>query len=129
LKERRGERVNRGDLIAKVYEQSVVTAEISVPEKEIADVAVGQSVVVKARAFPNRTFTSRITAIAPVAIEDDRGLGGRVIRVMTDIDNRSGLLKSEMTGNAKIYCGSRRIVELATRRMTRYVRVEFWSWW
>jgi putative peptide zinc metalloprotease protein len=129
LKERRGERVSRGDLIANVYDQSTVSAEVMISEKEIADVRVGQTVLVKARAFPDTTFTSRITAIAPIAVEDPRGLGGRMIRVMTDIDNRSRLLKPEMTGSAKIYCGTRRGFELATRRIARYVRVEFWSWW
>jgi hypothetical protein len=112
-----------------MFDQSTVTAEIMIPEREIADVHVGQTVLVRARAFPDRTFTSRITAIAPVAVEDPGGLGGRMIRVMTDIDNRSGLLKPEMTGSAKIYCGTRRVFELATRRIARYVRVEFWSWW
>ena len=129
LKERRGERVSKGDLIAGVYDESTVTAEMMVSEKEIADVRVGQPVLVRARALPDRTFTSRITAIAPVAVDDPRGLGGRMVRVMTDIDNRSRLLKPEMTGAAKIYAGRRRIFELATRRIARYVRVEFWSWW
>jgi multidrug resistance efflux pump len=129
LKEKLGQRVSRGDLIAKVYEQSTVTAEILVSEREIADVHVGQTVVFKARAFPDRSFSSRVTAIAPIAMEDTAGLGGRAVRVTTDIDNRSGLLKSEMTGNAKIYCGSRRVFELMTRRVFRYIRVEFWSWW
>jgi multidrug resistance efflux pump len=129
LKERRGERVNRGDLIANVYDQRTVSAEIMISEKEIGDVHLGQTVLVKARAFPGKTFTSRITTIAPVAVEDPRGLGGRMIRVMTDIDNRSHLLKPEMTGTAKIYGGSRRVFELATRRIAQYVRVEFWSWW
>jgi hypothetical protein len=39
------------------------------------------------------------------------------------------LLKPEMTGNAKVSCGSRRLVDLLTRRLARYIRVEFWSWW
>jgi putative peptide zinc metalloprotease protein len=129
LKERRGERVSRGDLVAVVYDESTVAAEIMISEKEIADVRMGQTVLVKARAFPDKIFSSRITAIAPVAVEDPRGLGGRMIRVTTDIDNGSRLLKPEMTGSAKIYCGTRRVFELATRRIARYVRVEFWSWW
>ena len=129
LRERVGERVNRGDLITKVYGQSTVTAEIRVSEKEIADVQVGQLVAMKARAFPDRNFLSAVTAIAPIAVEDDTGLGGRVVRVMTDIDNKSGLLKPDMTGSAKIYGGSRRIFSLATRRIARSVRVEVWSWW
>jgi hypothetical protein len=52
-----------------------------------------------------------------------------VVRVMTDIDNKSGLLKPDMTGSAKIYGGPRRIFGLATRRIARSVRVEVWSWW
>jgi hypothetical protein len=31
-----------------------------------------------------------------------------------------------MTGNAKIYCGKRPLIELLTRRLVRYVRTEFW---
>jgi hypothetical protein len=34
-----------------------------------------------------------------------------------------------MTGTAKIFCGTRSIWTLLTRRVERYVRVEFWSWW
>jgi hypothetical protein len=49
--------------------------------------------------------------------------------VTTRIDNASLLLKPEMTGNAKIYCGKRRIFDIVTRRIARYIRVEFWSWW
>jgi hypothetical protein len=34
-----------------------------------------------------------------------------------------------MTGNAKILCGQRRIIDLITRRIARTFKVEFWSWW
>jgi hypothetical protein len=51
------------------------------------------------------------------------------VRVTTEIDNSSGLLKPGMTGMAKIYCGDQRIIDLVTRRLSRTFRVEFWSWW
>ena len=35
----------------------------------------------------------------------------------------------EMTGRAQIDTGKRRMLEVLTRRMIRYVRIEFWSWW
>ena len=35
----------------------------------------------------------------------------------------------EMTGNAEVYGGERRLTELVTRRLARYVWVEFWSRW
>jgi hypothetical protein len=45
------------------------------------------------------------------------------------MDGDSLLLKPEMTGTAKIFCGDRSIWDLLTRRAERYLRVEFWSWW
>ncbi|MGH9748323.1 MAG: hypothetical protein ACRD6R_00160 [Candidatus Polarisedimenticolia bacterium] len=45
------------------------------------------------------------------------------------IETPGSPLRSEMTGQAKILCGKRRILDLMTRRITRYLRVEFWSWW
>jgi len=129
LKEKLGQHVSRGDLIAKVYEQKVVTAEIMVSEQEIGDVHAGQTVVLKTRAYADRSFTSQVTAIAPIAMENSAGFGGRAVRVTANLDNSSGLLKSEMTGNAKIYAGRRRLFDLMTRRLVKYVRVEFWSWW
>src|SRR5262249_38407804 len=50
LKENRGASVKKGDLIAEVHEFRTVTAEISVPEKDIADIRIGLPVTLKARA-------------------------------------------------------------------------------
>src|SRR5206468_2252257 len=54
---------------------------------------------------------------------------GRALRVVTRLENPSLLLKPEMTGNAKTSAGRRRPFDLVTRRLARYLRVEFWSWW
>ena len=51
------------------------------------------------------------------------------ILVTTEIDNRAGFLKPGMTGMAKISCGERRLLDLVERRLSRTLRVEFWSWW
>jgi hypothetical protein len=70
-----------------------------------------------------------VTSIAPVAAKAESGLPQRTVLVVTELDNTSLLLKPEMTGNAKIYCGERRLYELVFRRLINFVRVEFWSWW
>ena len=129
LKDKIGQQVEKGDLIAEVHELKTVTAEMAIAEQEIADVQVGQRVVLKARAYPARSFSGTVTAIAAAAVEEEGALGGTILRVTTEIDNADLLLKSQMTGNAKIYGGKRRIFNLMTRRFVRYIRVEFWSWW
>ena len=128
LKEKVGQYVRKGDLIAEVHELKTIRGEISISEKEIADVEVGQRVLLKARAFPEHSFYGQVMSIAPAATKEEVW-GETTVLVSTELDNSSSLLKAEMTGNAKIYCGKRRILDLMTRRFTRYIRVEFWSWW
>jgi len=136
--------VSRGGLVAKVHEYGAVTVEALISEKEIADVRVGQEAAVKTRAHPERLFFGRVTEIAPTAqgalgsaagaepapaLQGEGGRGEALIRVLTEIDNRHGLLKPGMTGMVKIDCGERRLVDLVLRRLSRTFRVEFWSWW
>ena len=87
LGEKVGQAVKPGDLIAKVYEMRTVEVEIAVPEKEIADVAVGRKVVLKARAYPERSFEGIVAAIAPAASEPEDSRVERTVRVTTRLDN------------------------------------------
>ena len=129
LKERVGEHVAHGALIAKVYELKTIKAQIAIPEQEIADARVGQPVILKARVAPEATFPGKVIAISPTATKAEDMPGQRTVFVTTEIDNALLRLKPEMTGHAKISCGKRPIFEVMARRMVRYIRVEFWSWW
>ena len=129
LREKIGENVKKGDLIAAVNAVKTVAVEIAVPEKEIADVKLGQKVVLKARAYPRTTFEGQVIAVAPIVTKQTDWQPERTVLVTTRLDNTAGLLKPEMTGNAKVYCGKQRAIDLVLRRIVRYLRVEFWSWW
>jgi multidrug resistance efflux pump len=129
LKENIGASVKKGDLIAQVHEFRTVTAEISIPEKQIAEVRIGQSVNLKARAHINTNFYGKVVSISPVGSKPAEGIQQRNFLVVTELENSSLLLKPEMTGNAKISAGVRRLYEIVFRRLIHFVRVEFWSWW
>src|SRR5262249_48333897 len=73
LREKVGQHVSQGELIAKVHELRSVRAEIAVSEKEISDVRVGARVVLKARAYPERSFDGEVASIAPTATREDEG--------------------------------------------------------
>ncbi|MEO6181534.1 MAG: efflux RND transporter periplasmic adaptor subunit, partial [Verrucomicrobiota bacterium] len=129
LKEKIGQNIKKGDLIAVVHELKTVTAEIVISEKEISDVKVGQKVMLKARSNSDNVFLGTVVSIAPIANKQTEVGRDRTLIVITELDNASLLLKSDMSGNAKIYCGKQRLWNLVTRRLVRYIRVEFWSWW
>jgi multidrug resistance efflux pump len=132
-------RVQPGDLIAKVYDERTLTAEIEVSEQDVADVRVGQPVALRARAQPGVTFRGTVQAIAvaaqPATASAVSSSGGssattvaRRVLVTTLIDNRELLLRPEMTGQAKIVCGRQSVAGLIGRRLARTFKVEFWSW-
>ncbi len=127
--EKIGELVERGDLILEVYEYRTAIGEILISEKDIGEVHLSQEVTLKARAYPGRSFAGVVTAIAATAMEEQEGLKRKVVRVNTEVENSNLALKPEMTGHGKIYVGDRRLIEIVSRRLVRFLRVEFWSWW
>jgi putative peptide zinc metalloprotease protein len=129
LKERIGTNLKKGELLAEVHQLNTVHAEIAIPEKEISEIHLGQPVTLKARAYLDRSFNGNVTSISPVGTIPTNGLPQRSFLVVTALDNSNRALRPEMTGNAKISCGTHRLYEIVFRRMIRFIRVEFWSWW
>lgn len=129
LKEKVGQAVKKGDLIAEVKEMNTIAAEIAVTEKEIGDVKLGQKVTLKVRAYPNTSFEGTVASISPIANAPEDAQAERTVLVTTRLENASLLLKPGMTGHAKIHGENMRLIDLALRRAVRFIRVEFWSWW
>jgi len=113
-----------GDELARIVDMARVTVEMQVPEKELADVRPGNPVWMKARSLPAVDFQGRVDFIAPVAQTLN---GQQTVVVRSELQNDELLLKPDMTGVAKIYCGDRRIIDLMTRRFVRWIRTEFWD--
>jgi len=113
-----------GDELCRIVDMARVIVEMQVPEKELADVRPGNPVFMKARSLPSLDLEGRVDFIAPVAQSVN---GQQMVVVRSELQNDDLLLKPDMTGVAKIYCGDRRILDLMTRRMIRWIRTEFWD--
>ncbi len=113
-----------GEELCRIVDVSRVVVEMSVPEKEMADVRTGNVVWMKARSLPGVDLQGRVDFIAPVAQTVN---GQQMVVVRSELENGNALLKPEMTGVAKIYSGDRRIVDIASRRLIRWIRTEFWD--
>jgi putative peptide zinc metalloprotease protein len=118
------QQLNAGDELARIVDIARVTVEMLVPEKELADVRPGNPVWMKARVLPTVDFQGRVDFIAPIAQTVNEQ---QMVVVRSELQNDDLLLKPEMTGVAKIYCGDRRIIDLVTRRLIRWIRTEFWD--
>jgi len=122
VERKRGQTLKPGDELCRIVDISSVTIEMQVPEKEMADVRLGNVVWMKPRSFPSLDLQGRVDFIAPVAQDVQ---GQRTVVVRSELPNADLQLKPEMTGVAWIYGGQRRIADLMTRRLRRWVRTEF----
>jgi multidrug resistance efflux pump len=129
LKEKIGQYVNRGELVAEVHQLKKLTVDIELPERDIGPVRVGQHVVLKARAYPADSFHGEVVGIAPAMHHSSVPGGPKMVRVATLIDNADLRLKSGMTGYAKIDCGTRSLAGVLAHGTVGALRVEVWSWW
>jgi RND family efflux transporter MFP subunit len=88
---------DEGDLLAAnspiltLVDNSTVTAEIDIIEKDYVRVKPGQAVEVSTDAFPGKVFPGKLTRLAPVLQETSRQA-----RAEIDIPNADGLLKPGM---------------------------------
>ncbi|MBL0923303.1 MAG: efflux RND transporter periplasmic adaptor subunit [Sphingomonadaceae bacterium] len=94
--------VTAGDEIATVSDIGSIKLDFSVPETMLASVKVGQSIMARAAAFPDRHFEGRIQAIDPVINPQTRAATLRAV-----LPNRGALLKPGMLLNVTISSGAR----------------------
>ncbi len=93
-------RTDSGDALFSIADLSTMWLKAAVPENDIGNIRVGQSVEVRVGAFPDRTFKAEVTTIA--ASSDP--VTHRVV-VRSEIANPDGLLRPEMFATFKIYTG------------------------
>ncbi|MGW1423903.1 efflux RND transporter periplasmic adaptor subunit [Bradyrhizobium manausense] len=92
-----GMRANPGDVLFRIADTSVVWALVDVAERDLGTVAVGQSVAVRARSFPGRTFTGKIAIVYPQVNRDTR-----TVRVRIELANADAMLLPDMYVDAEI---------------------------
>ncbi|MFO7660719.1 MAG: efflux RND transporter periplasmic adaptor subunit [Candidatus Cloacimonadaceae bacterium] len=77
--------------IMTLVDNSIVTAEIDVIERDYVRIHVGQAVEIRTDAYPDRVFQGKLVRLAPVLNE-----ASRQARAEIDIPNPNGLLKPGM---------------------------------
>ncbi len=131
LREKVGQFLEKGTLICTVEDLTSLEAEIAIPEDKMEGIHIGQTIDLKARAFPMQIFNGRVDRIAPVATlsgsptaapTDQQG----TVTVYCRVDNPEARLRSGMSGYGRIYRGQKTLGAVAGTQFMRYFRTEFW---
>jgi len=96
-----GMRAQPGDVLFRVADTSVVWAMVDVAERDLGAVSVGQPVAIKARSFPGRAFSGKISVIYPQVNRETR-----TARVRVELTNADLALLPDMYVDAGIETGN-----------------------
>ncbi|WP_375161146.1 efflux RND transporter periplasmic adaptor subunit [Bradyrhizobium sp. RDT46] len=92
-----GMRANPGDVLFRIADISQVWALVDVAERDLGNIAMGQSVAVRARSFPGRSFSGRIAVVYPQVNRETR-----TVRVRIELANPDAVLLPDMYVDAAI---------------------------
>jgi Cu(I)/Ag(I) efflux system membrane fusion protein len=88
-------------VLFRIADHTVVWAMVDVAERDLGAVATGQSVTVRARSYPDKTFTGKVGLVHPHINPATRTIGVRI-----ELPNRDYLLLPDMYVQAEIETGS-----------------------
>jgi Cu(I)/Ag(I) efflux system membrane fusion protein len=95
-----GMRVLPGEVLFRIADHTAVWAMVDVAERDLAAVATGQTVTVRARSYPDKTFTGKVALVYPHLMASTR-----TVRVRVELPNQDGLLLPDMYVEAEIETG------------------------
>ncbi len=138
LNQKVGSYLKKGGTFAVAEDDRNIRAEVRVTEYNVGEFNLGAPVKVKLWAYPNRPFIGKVFSIEPAAFDQNASSNvtsaptsnstNRIVRVIVDIPNREKLLKTSMTGYAKIKGSTKPVIVAFTRPIVRFVQIEIWSW-
>lgn len=121
-----GSPVSRGDILFEVAPLEDYRLILSVDERDMPDVVLGQSGQLKLSGLPGDELGLSISRITPVSEAND---GANYYRVEARLENPPALLRPGMEGIGKIEIGERRLLWIWTHRMLGWLELKIWSWW
>jgi membrane fusion protein, copper/silver efflux system len=100
-----GMRAAPGDMLFRIADHQVVWVLVDIAERDLEQIAIGQKVDVRPRAFPSRAFSGEVVLIYP-----HLNAQTRTARVRIELANPDGLLRPDMYVDAEIETGNPRPV-------------------
>ena len=118
-----GTSVNRGQVLFEIAPLDGYRVIVSVDERQIGAIKLGQTGTLVTNALPDERFAFRVDKLTPVA--DPRG-GRNVFRVEGLLTQNSDRLRPGMEGVAKVDIGRRPLLWVWTRSLVEWLRL--WAW-
>ncbi|MEM8537774.1 MAG: HlyD family efflux transporter periplasmic adaptor subunit, partial [Pseudomonadota bacterium] len=122
-----GAPLERGDVIFEVAPLSDFRVMLRVDERDIADIAPGQTGNLVLAAFPDADVTLEVVRITPISTAAE---GENFFVVEAELTGAPEVeLRPGMEGVAKVNIREERLVTIWTKRTWLWLRMTAWKWW
>lgn len=125
LSQQLGAPVERGQVLFEIAPLESYRVVLQVNERDIADVAPGQSGKLTLSSLPGEAIEFRIQKITPVNTAKE---GRNFFRVEATPESKTDNVRPGMEGVGKIEVSQRRLIWIYTRDLVNWARLWWWSW-
>ena len=123
LRDRKGASVDVGDVLFEVAQVENLEVEMTVHERDIQVLQVGQKGHIATSGRPGDSFAFSVTRIVPTGEPKE---GGNVFRVYGTLDSVSPDWLPGMSGDARINIGHRSLAWIWTHRLIDFLKLKLW---
>lgn len=122
-----GSSLDEGDLAMTLGRTDSLELEFGVDQQDIGRVAEGQEVRLRVDAFPQRTFTGKVTSIGQ--LPSDTTEDGVRYAVRATVANGDGSLRPNMAAYVRVLTRPMSAAGRLLRGPTRWARLSWWRLW
>jgi len=121
-----GAPVERGDVLFQIAPLDGYRVMLKVNERDIGDLATGQTGHLALSSMPDRRFDLEVNRITPISTAEE-GLNYFMVEAEVG-DAASRDLRPGMEGVGKIEIAEHRLIWIWTRKIVLWARMFYWSW-
>jgi multidrug resistance efflux pump len=121
-----GAAVERGNVLFEIAPLDTYRVIMKVDERDITEVAVGQTGLLALTSMPNEEIALVVEKITPVSVVDQ---GRNYFRVEAVAKGAIDKLRPGMEGVGKIQVDRRKLFWIWTHKLVHWVHMWVWSWW
>ena len=125
LQDTAGEHLDAGATFAQVLDLSSAVVDIAIPQSNAALLHAGESAAIKLDSYPQRSWHGTVTVVSPQSKAID---GDRVFTARVSLPNTDAVLRSGMSGRAKVFIGFRPAGYVLLRRPALWMWQTLWNW-
>jgi transcriptional regulator with GAF, ATPase, and Fis domain len=120
-----GEHLDAGAAFAQVLDLSTAIVDIAISQRDAALLLPGQAAVVKLDSYPQHTWRGKVAIVSPQAQAAE---GERTFAARVPLANEDAVLRSGMSGHAKVFIGFRPAGYVLLRTPALWLWQTLWDW-